>query len=472
MHRERRIGAGKRMTALVGEEEEKDKEFWGDGNAIWDEDDSEFTEEDSEPDVFDSDFNDTESEEDEGENSEEERKIKARERRAKAQKKAQKGYKEPVTNSSGKVGGTDRNDPSKKANEINQQLSSTTKYLQDKNRAKMARLGLLDIGLKDNKQDKNRKSTRLVDVQFSSMGRSASRGSDRIRSGKSETGSMKSATTLNTKKGGGSSKAPTPKTQQSQTIYTQEEILIEATSTELENEKWLLSRKRQMEESALLESKKAGGGKKGLMTKEDMEGPKPTTRNRETKIRTRFISKRGCPMTITFPDIDLMPDFLKDTGKNNDEFDDLDFDVDAGGWERFADEGENDINIDQEDNRNKDDERIFNEDDMEERRRKKKTESMSSSIVEFDYGRGKVSIDRECDLEASFDYIDLRKPASIFESRQNNPNIPLCPIYGVPAKYKDPLTNQYYSNIAAFQEIRRRANLPHTTRASGTLATC
>ena len=254
MERTKRAGAGRRMTALVGEEEEKDKEFWGEGNALWEEEDSEFSEVESEPDVFDSDFNDTETEESEGENSEEERKIKARERRAKAQsRKAKKGYQEPASSGIGDSKGDKGYDASKKANEINQQLSSTTKYLHDKNRAKMARLGLLvdtakDKDAKGHRNQDNRKSSRLGSVERA----------------KSESGSV---TLAKSTKSHGSKKSmkSTPKGPQSQSqiIYSQEELLTEAALTELENEKWLLARKRQLEESTQLESNKSGS-KKGM----------------------------------------------------------------------------------------------------------------------------------------------------------------------------------------------------------------
>merc|ERR1712146_780890 len=181
------------------------------------------------------------------------------------------------------------------------------------------------------------------------------------------------------------------------------------------------------------------------------------------RIKTKFISKRGCMNTIIFPHIDLMPDFLKDTGKNDEDMHefDVDFNGGAGSWGEEEEEG-----------------------DEEEQERDRST---CNILKEFDYGRGKQTIDPECDIEASLDYIDLGRirklsPSSISMlggtgiRKQNmnlNVSVPLCPIYGVPAKYRDPLTNQYYSNMDAFQEIRRRANLPFTTRASsGMLTNC
>merc|ERR1712146_316634 len=189
------------------------------------------------------------------------------------------------------------------------------------------------------------------------------------------------------------------------------------------------------------------------------------------RIKTKFISKRGCMNTIIFPHIDLMPDFLKDTGKNDEDMHeyDVDFNGGAGSWGEEEEEEE---------------EEGGGGGDEEEQERDKNT---SNTMKEFDYGRGKQTIDPECDIEASLDYIDIRRTRKLSPSSMStlggpgtrkknmnlNVNVPLCPIYGVPAKYRDPLTNQYYSNIDAFQEIRRKANLPFTTRASsGMLTNC
>ncbi|CAN0414531.1 unnamed protein product, partial [Phaeothamnion confervicola] len=55
-----RATRGTRMTALVGEAQEQDETFWGDG--IWNEDESEYSSEEEEKDIYDTDFNESESE--------------------------------------------------------------------------------------------------------------------------------------------------------------------------------------------------------------------------------------------------------------------------------------------------------------------------------------------------------------------------------------------------------------------------
>lgn len=109
--REKRTTAGRRMNALVGEEEEKDKSFWGHDTWAEENDDSEFSDTEGEfsylfvphrafpdwstlptlpswptrptasSDEFDTDFNESESDEDEGEDEEAEKRIKAREKK-------------------------------------------------------------------------------------------------------------------------------------------------------------------------------------------------------------------------------------------------------------------------------------------------------------------------------------------------------------------------------------------------------
>jgi vacuolar protein sorting-associated protein 72 len=74
--------------------------------------------------------------------------------------------------------------------------------------------------------------------------------------------------------------------------YTQEELLIEAVKlTEMDNKKWLLSRKREQEDSA------RAAGAHAL---------------KEQKVfKARYHSRKGCYNTITFPQIDDVPLILR-----------------------------------------------------------------------------------------------------------------------------------------------------------------
>ena len=75
--------------------------------------------------------------------------------------------------------------------------------------------------------------------------------------------------------------------------FTQEELIIEAIkSTETENSKWLSARKRVKEEEAHLENA--------------MAKAKAITHNPVS----RFHSRRGCTNTLTFMDMDHLPDIL------------------------------------------------------------------------------------------------------------------------------------------------------------------
>jgi len=76
---------------------------------------------------------------------------------------------------------------------------------------------------------------------------------------------------------------------------TQEEMILESIkSTEIDNVKWLSSRKRSKEEAAQLE-------KATVARKSSLNNQKPVS---------RFHSRRGCNNTITFMDMDQLPEIL------------------------------------------------------------------------------------------------------------------------------------------------------------------
>ena len=86
------------------------------------------------------------------------------------------------------------------------------------------------------------------------------------------------------------------KSNQNKRHFTQEELILEAIKdTETENSKWLHSRKRTKEEAALLEKSAGGGGK----DKSGASGATPIS---------RFYSRRGCYNTLTFMDMDHVPE--------------------------------------------------------------------------------------------------------------------------------------------------------------------
>merc|ERR1712070_45137 len=99
-----------------------------------------------------------------------------------------------------------------------------------------------------------------------------------------------------------------------------------------------------MEQSAKLEAARSGS-KRGTTSSESRGGLGEGSISvgdklrKERKFKTRTISKRGCSMTITFPEIDLMPDFLKDTDKNGGDEEFLDFEAN-----QFADDENDDEN--------------------------------------------------------------------------------------------------------------------------------
>ena len=83
----------------------------------------------------------------------------------------------------------------------------------------------------------------------------------------------------------------TTTTKRKQKRFTQEELLLEAaTVTEAESERWLLARQRgQQTEDAL------------------HKGPQDETRG---KVICKFRSRRGCLNSLTFPEMDHIPDIL------------------------------------------------------------------------------------------------------------------------------------------------------------------
>jgi hypothetical protein len=79
--------------------------------------------------------------------------------------------------------------------------------------------------------------------------------------------------------------------------FTQEELILEAVQcTETTNAKWLHARQRNKEEAAVIEKSAAGSKYKHS--------------NTNKKLVSRFYSRRGCHNTLTFMDMDHLPEFL------------------------------------------------------------------------------------------------------------------------------------------------------------------
>lgn len=85
-------------------------------------------------------------------------------------------------------------------------------------------------------------------------------------------------------------------------VPTQEEMLIEAANeTEPENERWLLARQRFA----------AAGGSNNVNKVNINKKISSVNNNNNNQVIQRFHSRRGCYNTITFPEMDLIPEFWK-----------------------------------------------------------------------------------------------------------------------------------------------------------------
>lgn len=89
--------------------------------------------------------------------------------------------------------------------------------------------------------------------------------------------------------------------------YAREELLIEAANVNgADNQQWIMSRKRVEQMSDSMESKEECGGRLGG----------------DFKTAEKVNSRRGCYNTLTFPEMDLVPEILqrnnnKDTDKTS-----------------------------------------------------------------------------------------------------------------------------------------------------------
>ena len=319
--RERRVTAGRRMNDLVGKAAEDDETFWS--HNVWEEDDSgndSFRESDEDSDqrvdTFDSDFDDSESDHEDEEveaGQAEEEELQRSERNSKKkggyadivkagrdlmQKRkgtARKRKKDLMGD--GMNAGLVLNFPGTAAN--NAAPGVSLGGLHNK-LATPQRPPPLAPAVKQQKQDplaKKRQAFRPTTETLASTRsrRSTHPDSRRQLRGHGSNHDNSSSTGAKPKAGARASK---PVNKKPQRQFTQEELLLEAANvTEPENERWLLGRQRiqHLEE----------------LTKEASSLQKDALRG--GRVVARFHSRRGCYNTITFPEMDKVPEILTRT---------------------------------------------------------------------------------------------------------------------------------------------------------------
>jgi len=288
LSRGKRSTAGRRMSTLVGKAVENDEDFWN--HSTWDEgktgagdeSDQSFheSEEDEENrvDAFDSDFNDSESEEEEG-GDDENQKLVAEEEELRREERIEQGKKR------------------KAAYRVDGGLVQKKKV--GFGRTKALKGEGMNAGLVLNFPG----ATPLPIKVSKTLGALPRGAAAQRKYRKSVTvGTKRSlrASTITTSKQSNEARRQAAATVSStgisrtkkQKVFTQEELILEALQvTEAENQRWILSRKRVMDEEntrAELKNKLAQNASKG-------------------KVICKMNSKRGCYNTITFPEMDFVP---------------------------------------------------------------------------------------------------------------------------------------------------------------------
>ncbi len=283
---------GKRMEATVGEEAEADEDFWGQKAWAADSSDSGFSSENSSNDEFDSDFNDTESEADEkmegieaeGETRRTERAEKRKSTAAKSGVYREVVKKKIVKNVRGGEGGV----VSKKNNRID--ICSAHVHSIVPNRSVRA-----------STKNKTKESTRQREVE-------------------------EKEARMNRKK-----YQPVPKKK-----FMQEELLEEATKTEVRNIAWLVEQKRMAEireqehksaarpKKPLAWSYHSGRGGVHVLTFADcehfpavLEQERPEPRNRPICVITGLLAKYYDQHTgLPYATLDAYKEIRQQYGKN------------------------------------------------------------------------------------------------------------------------------------------------------------
>ena len=283
--RERRSTAGKRMSSLVGKALEDDEAFWG--HDTWEDDDSgndsfRESDEDSEArvDEFDSDFNDSESDHDAEEEAAGALEEAQLQRDEKSQKRKQKfdivkAGRDLMQKKKGKGKKRAMGDGINAGLVLNMPPAAAA-GLPPSAIAAAAVVPPPPVASPAKKKSTRRYSPRSPGKKRTLRAATVNK-SQEAASKRKSTAASTSTTTTSTKK--------------KQKRFTQEELLLEAaTVTEPENERWLLARKRFQQ------------------TQDDLH--KASQESKSGKIICKFRSRRGCLNSLTFPEMDHVPDIL------------------------------------------------------------------------------------------------------------------------------------------------------------------
>lgn len=288
--RERRATAGKRMSALVGQALDDDAAFWNhdtwadehdaSGNESFRESDEDST---ARVDAFDSDFDDSESDHEQQEQAagaEEERELQKTERGNKKRKLFGAGQYADIAKA-----GRDRMPKKKKVgNRVVGDGVNAGIVLNVPNALPRGPAQYFGAGV--SKPIPPTTISSLQAKQSAVLGirpRRAGRPSSRFRTSR---GDSTPSMTINGKPDGSKKRQPKHN-------FTQEELLLEAAlETEPENHRWLLSRQR-------------------IQDQHDRDaGPNDRSHRRGGRVIESYVSRRGAPNTITFPEMDYVPEIL------------------------------------------------------------------------------------------------------------------------------------------------------------------
>lgn len=285
--RSRRLTAGKRMAELTGKALEDDEAFWG--HDTWQDDEggsenesfhSSDDDSDVKKDVFDSDFDESESDHDEedqkaGELAE--RELQREERQQKQAAHSSKAYTSKAIKASKPLYGRAGRVKRIMGDGMNAGIVLNVPGVATLPRAAPKAAPAASTG-----QPKPK-------VHPSFIHRRETRGSA-TRSVRART---RDDTQVSTTAAKLSSSSSSSRKRPRQRKFTQEELLLEAVNeTEPENSRWLLARKRILDQS------------------EQSEKDLAATNSSTKKVIERFVTRRGYLTTIHFPEMDHMPSIL------------------------------------------------------------------------------------------------------------------------------------------------------------------
>jgi hypothetical protein len=316
LKRERRATAGKRMTSLIGKAQEKDDAFWG--HETWgDEDDSgndSFRESDEDSaerkDEFDSDFNDSESDHEDEEQAagdEEERQMGRDERKKRALQRPQEADIQKAGRALMPKRKGGKGTGSKRVVGVGDNAGIVLNIPGGLPKANPYPTQTLSLTAAPPKPQKVESSDRLIVVstrprratstalptKYTSRTRAARSDARTITSGVGldDTKRKSTATAGSGSATGTGTAAATGKTKKRRKRFSQEELLLESVNeTEPSNDRWLLARKRNRDQS---EKKNEAPG-----------------REARGKVIEQFSSRRGYLNTVTFPEMDHVPEIL------------------------------------------------------------------------------------------------------------------------------------------------------------------